>query len=136
MIDYIAKKLNFPLQPSEYMSVSLIPPVVLILQLKQMSYQKINNSVKICFLKKGGCDPSRKSLERDVVRIKFVFLIDQIFDELNCSIEILNDFKTDLIFKPVRSENLKTILISDECDWLFSQKVAAFRCLSGDTMAL
>ena len=34
MIDYIAEKVEFPIKPSDYLSIGLIPPVVLILQLK------------------------------------------------------------------------------------------------------
>ena len=43
LVDIIAEIRRFPLIPSTYLSVSLIPPVVLILQLLEMTLSSVGN---------------------------------------------------------------------------------------------
>ena len=43
LVDVVAQIRGFPLEPSQYVSVSLIPPVVLILQLLEMTLSSVGN---------------------------------------------------------------------------------------------
>lgn len=47
MIDHMAQELDFQIKPSDYISVSMIPPVVLMLQLIEMTAGSANNIIGV-----------------------------------------------------------------------------------------
>lgn len=47
IIDILAEKVNYPVKPSEFMTIKMIPPVVLILQLIEMTAGSAQNIISV-----------------------------------------------------------------------------------------